>query len=218
MIFENAAAWPTSFLLGGEILHGEISEDGKTLITGFANTVSIFDLSAQKLSSKFEVKGNINYVTFGENNTILTVTNKNIVISTSGTTHTEVPLPEEGTAVAGLAAGVFVGTKRGELLQIDLASKSVKKKQAISSSKITKLAVGNKKTLLAVGSSNGLLSIYDTSKGELVANDLKYHNMQIQTVAFNADDTKCLTGALEKDVHYWDLTKFQHIDRLESSL
>ena len=185
-------------------------------MAGFANTVEIVDVSSKKVEKKISVNGNINDVKFGSNGTFAAVTNKNVLCLHDGEAHKDIALNDEGTAVAVHGRTAFVGTKKGNLLVVDLDSASIKSSLTISSSKITVLQLGNTKKVLGIGSSNGLLSIYCLETSKLLGDDLKYHNMPINTVSFNAEDTMCLTGAYEKDIHLWDLQKLKHVNRFEN--
>ena len=217
MIFENEESYPDSFLIGSSILHGEISEDGTKIIAGFANTVEIIDVASKKVENKVNVNGKINDVKFGANGSYAAVTNKNVICIHDGETHKDIALPEEGNVVAIHHRTAYVGTKKGNLLVVDLDAGTVKTTLNISSSKVTALVVGQIKKVLGVGSSNGLLSIFCLETSKLLSNDLKYHNMPINTVSFNADDSMCLTGAHEKDVHLWDLNKLKHVNRFDNA-
>lgn len=87
----------------------------------------------------------------------------------------------------------------------------------ISSSKVTCFSAGNTGRLLAIGSGNGLIAFYDLKESKLISNDLKYHTMPINTIAFNEDDTKCLSGAHEKDVHLWDTVHLKNLEKFQSN-
>jgi WD40 repeat protein len=86
----------------------------------------------------------------------------------------------------------------------------------VSSSKVTCFSAGNTGRLLAIGSGNGLIAFYDIKESKLISNDLKYHTMPINTIVFNPDDTKCLSGAHEKDVHLWDTVNLKNLEKFQS--
>lgn len=216
VIFENQDATPVSFTIGNEILHAEFSENGEQLLSGFGNTIQVVDISAEKVQSKFTTNGNINDIKFAGNDRILALTNKNVLCVHQGTSdHKDISLPDEGTSLAVVNNQALVGTKKGSFLVVDLASGNITHQAQVSSSKLAKIVVGNQKNLVAIGSSNGLLSFFNLTEGKLVSNDLKYHTMPLTSIQFSEDDSRCLTGGHERDVHYWDTSKFKHVEKFE---
>lgn len=143
------------------------------------------------------------------------MTNKNLLVVHQAGSNKDIKLPEEGTALAYLDKQAFVGTKRGQLLLVDLTSGTCKEIAQVGSSKITRVVAGHQKDLIAIGCSNGLLAFYSLKEKALVSNDLKYHNMPILWIEFSQDDSRCLSSAYERDVHYWDTTKFKHVQKFE---
>lgn len=216
--FPDEKSYPTSFSLGTDILHGQINRQATTLLCGFANNLHLVDIDSHNPGQKIQVSGNINDCGFGSEGQLLAVTNKNLLVVNQADTNKDIKLPEEGTAVAYLDGIAWVGTKRGQLISIDLATGVIKEVAQIGSGKITRIVLGNQKNLLAVGCSSGLLAFYSLNNKALVSQDLKYHNMPITCVEFSPDDTHCLSSAYEKDMHYWDTVKFKHISRIESRL
>lgn len=169
------------------------------------------------MSSTVTINGNINDVMI-IGSTLYTVTNRDTLTVTEASNTKEIKLPEEATAVTVHEGLAYVGTKRGNFLVVDLAAGSVKSTIAISGSKITRLAVGSVKKILGIGSANGNLSVYSISEGQMMTTDLKYHNLPITAIHFMADDTRCLTAAYQRDLHYWDISKLTHIDAVPSNL
>lgn len=216
VIFENESSFPSSFLIGNDVLHGEISTDGSKILCGFANNIQVVDVETQKTLVKHMVAGNINDTKFGDDGLIASVTNKNVLTIHASDRSKEIALPDEATAVAVNGDTAYVGTKKGSLLVVDIETGTIKTTLSIGSSKITKVSVNHAKTVVGVGSSNGLLTLVSVDSSKAVSDDLKYHNMPIYAIAFSQDDSLCLTGAHEKDVHLWDTVKMKHVDKFES--
>ena len=214
---ENETSFATSFTLGTDAYYGDISDAGKTLITGFADNIQVTDLTSQKTVSVIKINGNINDLKLASNGIIFAVTNQDTLCVCDGSNQKEISLKEEGTAVTAFEGTAFVGTKRGNFLVIELSSGTVKKIIPISSSKITKLVIGYSKKIVVIGSSNGLISIFSIGDSLLLNNDLKYHNMPITSISLYDDDSRCLTAAHERDVHLWDIDKLKHLEKLESN-
>lgn len=177
----------------------------------------VADMASQKITTTVTAPGAVNDLAIS-NDTILAVTNRDLLFVHSAAGSKEIKLSDEGTAVAILADSAFVGTKRGSLLKIELSSGKVLATTQIHSSKVTRIVPSQQGKLLGIGSSNGLLSIYSVADDRVVSDDLKYHNMPITAIAFYADDTRCLTAAHERDVRAWDLTKMKHLEAYERRL
>lgn len=212
---EFEGSFPASFTIGSDISHAVISDDGSQVVAAYADKILIVDIASQKTTSTVQASGNINDLVLGKDGTILAPTNRDLIFVHTKTGNKDVKLPEEGSAIATHEGFAFVGTKRGNFLKVELSSGSVKQTVPISGSKITKVTVGSTGAVIGIGSSNGLLSIYSTADGVLKNNDMKYHNLPITAIEFFANDTRCLTGAHERDVHLWDLEKLAHLDGFE---
>ena len=217
MIFDAPGSNPASFTVGEEVLHGEVSRDGSKIVCGFASSFQIVDVSSRKVENKYKIQGNINCIKFGEHtNQFLIVTNKNVLHIHSGESSVDVPLPDEGNALILSNGIVYVGSKKGNLIAVDLATKAVKSNINISSSKITVLRATNDRKRIAIGSSNGLLSFYDVESSTLIPTDMKYHLLPITSIDITTDDSLCITSAHERDVHTWDIQQYKHVDKVEA--
>ena len=215
MAIENEQAFATSFALGHEVSLAVVAKDLSRIVVAFGDKITVVDVASKKMQSTIGVQGNVNDLAMADGS-ILAVTNRDTLVVQSLTGTKEIKLADEGTAVIAAHGFAYVGTKRGSLVKVDLASGKIVATTQISSSKVTRLAVGHQGKLVAVGSSNGLLSVYSLADDKVVSEDLKYHNMPITAIAFDSNDTRCLTAAHERDVHSWDLIKMKHLDVFES--
>lgn len=200
-----------------EALHSKINEDCTLAVTAFGDKIQIIDLVGLKAGSKVTINGNINDIAIAGTN-LYTVTNRDTLTVTEGNETKEIKLPEEATALAVHDGVAYIGTKRGNFLVIDLATNQVKSTVTISGSKITRICIGAIKKLVGIGSANGNLSVYSICESKMLSTDLKYHNLPITAIQFMHDDSRCVTGAHQRDLHYWDMDKLTHIDAIASKL
>ena len=146
----------------------------------------------------------------------LALTNQEKLFLYSESGNKEIKLTEEGTALAYHDGVVYIGTKRGNFLLLDVSTGKLTSTTTISGSKITKVVFDIENNIVAIGSSNGLLSIYNNAQGVLTSNDLKYHNMPITDIMISGQ--RCLTAAHERDIHIWDLGKLKHKGVVDSMM
>lgn len=217
VVFEKEESLPQCFLTGFEALHASINQDCTIAVTAFGDKLHLVDIAANKVSGKVSITGNINYLHIVDT-IVYTVTNRDTLTVTESSNTKDIKLPEEATALAVHNGFAYVGTKRGNFLVVELASGQVKSTTAISGSKITRVTVGSTKKIVGVGSSNGNLSIYSIGESKMLSTDLKYHNLPITAILFTNDDTRCVTAAHERDMHYWNIDKLSHIDTIASML
>lgn len=218
MHFLDENSLPACFTLGSDVNHASISQDCKHMITAFADKLILTDCQSQKVKTTFAIDGNINDIHLSEEGAIYAVTNRDSLWISHDSNTREIKLPEEATAVTVFEGTAYVGTKRGNLMAVCLESGKTISSVQISGSKITRLAVATEKKIVGVGSSNGNLSFYSITESKLLCNDLKYHNMPITAICFAHNDATCITAAVERAMHVWDVNKLQHTAVINSKL
>jgi len=178
-------------------------------------------VASQQVEFKAAVAGSISGLGFTSTpKQYLVLTNKNVLhIHTDGSSR-EVPLPDEGTAVLECNGFAFVGTRRGHLLVVELATSSVKSQSQPTSSKITAFRATNDKTKVLVGCSNGLIFPVDAATFALLPTkqDMKYHNMPVTSIDISDDDSFCVSAAYERHLQAWNLQTCANLHAVESTL
>lgn len=219
VVFDSPDSYPTSFALGSDVNQGEISADGRKILCGYNNTFQLIDVATQQVEHKASVTGSITGLRFTSTpQQYLVLTNKNVLhIHTAGV-YKEVSLPDEGTAVLECNGFAYVGTKRGYLLIVDLATGSLKSQSQPTSGRITTFKATNDKSKVLVGCSNGLIFPVDTATMTLLSikQDMKYHNMPITSIDISDDDSYCVSAAYERHLQVWNLQTFANVEAVES--
>lgn len=221
LIFENEQSFPTTIVIGDDIVQGEVCAEGKLLVCGSGNTVYFVDLVGHKVSSKSTVNGNINDVKLGPGGTALAVTNNKLLsVVTPNAAVKEHTLPDVGTTLSFLASAnhILVGTNGGSFLIVDATTGAVASQTPVSpasNSKVTCIKPSPNGNLIAVGVASGLLAFYDVAQAKFVSNDLKYHSLMVFCVGWNEDGTRCFSGSLDNTVRHWNTQDFKHLDKFE---
>lgn len=217
MSIDGEQAFAASFAIGGDVNHAAVSADLGRIAAAFGDKVTIVDVACKKAANSVTAPGSVNDLAIVDG-AVYAVTNRCLLFVHADAGSREVKIDDEGTAVAVVNGFALIGTKRGALLKVDLASGKTVATSQISSSKVTKVVVDRQGKQAAVGSSNGLLSVYSLADDKVVSEDLKYHNMPITAIAISDDGRSCLTAAHERDVHAWDLAAMKHVAVYDSSL
>ena len=222
MVFESPDAYPASFTLGSDVSQGEVSADCRQVLSGYGSSFQLVDVATQQALHKASVPGSIGGLCFTSTPMqFLVLTNKNVlhVLGPAGASR-EVALPDEGTAVLECNGFAFVGTKRGHLLVVDLATASVKSQSQPASGKITAFRATHDKSKVLVGCSNGLIFPVDAASMTLLPTkqDMKYHNMPITSIDISDDDSYCVSAAYERHLQVWNLETFANVEAVESRL
>jgi WD40 repeat protein len=177
-------------------------------------------VASQQVEYKAAVPGSITGLRFTSTaGQYLVITNKNVLHIHANGINRDVALPDEGTAVLECNGCAYVGTKRGHLLVVDLATGAIKSQSQQGSGKITAFRATNDKSKVLVGCSNGLIFPVDTATMTLlpIKQDMKYHNMPITSIDISDDDSYCVSAAYERHVQVWNLLTFANVEAVESS-